>query len=86
MTEAQANLLEEAAIDAGIEVSKRDDYSGRGMYGSTCHAIVTDDPIKLLGALADGLLNNYIDPDDYPNIDSFEGLTTDSMGLGSVIY
>lgn len=37
-----ADALREAADSMGLELQVRDDYSGRGMYGKTTHAVVAD--------------------------------------------
>lgn len=71
----------------------RTDYSGRGMYGTTCLGIVLSDvtPIQLGVALVEALT---ADPDDMGQVESaWEAAAdiarrarTDSMGLGSIVY
>lgn len=58
-----------------IEV--RDDYSGRGMYGKSVPAVVSDDDIRPALFYAAGVLG--IDYSEVPQ-------RIDSMGLGVVIY
>ena len=56
---------------AKSEDDLRENYSGRGMYGSTCYGIVTDDPEELIDrAIELGL----------------RGECTDSMGLSTIVY
>ncbi len=58
-----------AAECGGLGV--RDDYSGRGMYGARCWAIVCDDPDTVIEtALRRGLRYSQ----------------TDDMGRGSIVY
>lgn len=40
----QAQLIVEHMSDAGYPASIRTNYSGRGMVGTTCVAIVTENP------------------------------------------
>ncbi len=78
----QVEALVQSMRAFDIEAEVRPDYSGRGMYGRTCTAIVSDDP-RVMAALAfvAGMLADEagIDFDDLPT-------RTDSMGLGVVIY
>ncbi len=73
-----AIALVDAMSEIGVEAEERKDYSGRGMYGATCVAIVSDDP-RAAAALAycAGLMG--LDWDQVP-------ARTDSMGRGVVIY
>jgi hypothetical protein len=57
------------------EAEVREDYSGRGMYGKTVPAIVTDNAVAL--GYAAGVLG--IPDEDLPT-------RRDSMGLGFVFY
>ena len=60
------------------------EYSGRGMNGRNCLAIVTDNHVDLLGlgmAMADHLTKMN---EDFSYHDL--GTNTDSMDLGQVIY
>lgn len=56
---------------AKSEDDLRENYSGRGMYGSTCYGIVTDDP--------DGLVERAVEL-------GLKGACTDSMGLSTIVY
>jgi hypothetical protein len=49
----------------------RDDYSGRGMYGSMCAAISGDSATNIIEAAAER---------------GIKGASQDSMGLGAVVY
>jgi hypothetical protein len=83
-----AELLHEALIDNGSyteDVSIRDDYSGRGMYGRSTYAIAGDftmnDVIVAVATLfASGdAQDENLCPDDFT-------FSQDQMGLGIVIY
>lgn len=73
-----------------VEAEVRPDYSGRGMFGSTVTAIVSDDPrAQFALAYVAGRIN-VIEEErgvSYPAF-NFEDLPTrtDSMGRGVVIY
>lgn len=67
----------QALIDAGYEPCS---YSGRGMYGKQCTAIVTDDHAFKVGLLVCVAL-----PDDYPTY-KLENVNEDSMGRSTVLY
>lgn len=72
-----ARKLTEALIDAGIGVSLREDYSGRGMYGATTPALVLDShDLVEMGRIAGqiGLKSR-----DVPR-------RQDNMGLKVVVY
>ena len=56
---------------AKSEDDLRENYSGRGMYGSTCYGIVTDDP--------DGLIERAVEL-------GLKGARTDNMGLSTIVY
>jgi hypothetical protein len=79
-TDQAEQLAEGLADEFGIDVEVRPDYSGRGMYGATVPAFVTDeDADKVLAALGFVAGKRGIPFDDLPT-------RTDSMGLGVVIY
>ena len=85
--EAAVQLLE----NEGHEASVRDDYSGRGMFGSTTLAIVTGAPPAYIGwaitaAVAEA---SSSDTDPYEVADLALDLLpghSDNMGLGMVYY
>ena len=63
-------------------------YSGRGMYGKKCPAIVVNDdaqPFDIALALA-GFLGETEEVDPYTIHEFLGGSQMDSMGLGYVIY
>ena len=72
------------------------DYSGRGMYGKTTHAVVFDDDGEFEAALLDAAfelgLNTANDDDDLTfelqrsRVAELRNLRKDSMGLGIVVY
>jgi len=83
-----AKLLIEAATELGIEAELYEDYIGRGMYGKTTTGVTTEDPIKLLGAALAIAYEIGLDGmhEENPFLSISEGLKTDSMGHGSIIY
>ena len=79
VAKALAQALEN---ECGIEVNLRDSYSGRCMYGKTTWAISGDfstGDVACAWAYA-------VQYDDDLRPDMIEGLSEDSMGLGTVIY
>ena len=68
--------LVEATDQLGLSLRP---YSGRGMYGKSCPAIVIDDMTDLL-RLGVELGVNGLNENDLP------GTSTDSMGRGIVVY
>lgn len=62
-----------------IEADIREDYSGRGMYGTTTAGIVTDANMVVVGYCA-GVAETDI---DFWEVEQFR---TDSMGLSTIIY
>lgn len=76
MTLEQAREVQDYMWDeCNAEVDIREEYSGRGMYGKTCVALVTDDVMAV--GYACGALG--IPFDDVPG-------RTDSMGRQTVVY
>ena len=88
MDQKIAEAIVEACETEGVEASLRDDYSGRGMYGKTTHAVAVN------GSLASVLMAviNQADQFVYQEEDFAEakffmrGLNQDSLGLGVIIY
>jgi hypothetical protein len=82
------DLAEELGND---EVSVRS-YSGRGMYGRQCLGVDTDMDIGSLVAYvvrAIGGLNAGTNEGEYTVeqvAEAFEGMQTDSMGRGTIVY
>ena len=80
--------LYEAAVeflnDEGYDAEVREDYSGRGMYGKTTPAIVTEAPAALvgyaIGLVAEDLALTDCNPKDLVPVRS------DNMGLQMVYY
>lgn len=72
------NLLREVYDQGDIEFTVRS-YSGRGMYGTSCIGIVTDDMFMLGCAIGD--INQG-------NIDLYgmPGMRQDSMGRSTIYY
>lgn len=77
-----------------MDVEVREDYSGRGMHGATCLAIVTrdtDGDAQSLGDILNAVyfmgLEMSIDEDDTDAITAIlRSAQTDSMGHDTVIY
>lgn len=64
------------------------DYSGRGMYGSSCPGIAVNDgtqPFELALALAE-YVSETGDVSPYELGDILGGSRTESLGLGYIIY
>lgn len=80
MTKELAELIHDAAGSEGLdEVELLTEYSGRGMYGKSTHAIsgpMSDIMQAMLAA----------DASDYLARNHLSGFRRDSMGLGVVIY
>ncbi|KPL26823.1 MAG: hypothetical protein AMJ72_12310 [Acidithiobacillales bacterium SM1_46] len=81
MKQNVAEALHQQLEDMGCEVSLRDDYSGRGMYGETTYGISGDFSWCSV-AKAWGRALEY---DEDLNADDID-FTWDSMGLGIIIY
>lgn len=78
----QVEALVQAMQDQDVEAEVLPDYSGRGMHGTTCVAITSDDPrAQMALAFAAGQLADEmgIEFEDIPR-------RTDSLGMGVVIY
>lgn len=82
MREEVANLLTE---DMG---EKRDDYSGRGMYGESTFAVCYDDTGDFESALLNAAfdLGKNGDGDVEEVLHEMKNLRKDSMGMGIVVY
>ena len=81
--ERTVELINEAGEDAEF----RPDYSGRGMYGSTCPAIVTGMPAVKVGILFMVGYQDVVGMDSDPGNAMFDAPTrSDSMGLDTVYY
>ncbi len=84
MTKELADLLTE---DMG-EI--RDDYSGRGMYGTQTYAVSFDSEsdFRTSALSAAFALGEQAETDDdvYDHLEALKLLRMDSMGLGIVVY
>lgn len=66
-----AKFLQECCDNAGNEVEVHAEYSGRGMYGQTTHAVVVDSLTSLLVDVIQYVRDNigeYSDPDKDDNV------------------
>lgn len=95
LTQNQFEELANSLIDLGAFEDAEDartEYSGRGMYGQGCIGFVTDINlvsfgILLASAIAEANENNTTEDNwEFLDIDDFRGASTDSMGLGSIVY
>jgi hypothetical protein len=88
-----AKIIAEVAEDAGNEnVSLREDYSGRGMYGQTTAGLVVGslgDLLPLVAAAA-AQLERQQGEEGVMDIDTFIGslerIRTDNMGRDLIVY
>lgn len=92
MNVEQATLLAEALEEAGHDTSVREEYSGRGMYGKTTAAIVTDASPMLVGYCWRELERREEEGefDDKVSLPTFTVINmpirSDNMGLSMVYY
>lgn len=61
-----------------------ENYSGRGMFGSTTTGVVCDNPINLLLVAVEYMKNE--NPEDVEDIEVPCQLRTDNMALQTIIY
>jgi hypothetical protein len=99
MNKETAEFLVKVSEECGNqEATLREDYSGRGMYGSQTCAVTVDSQMTLIQDLIQFMSTNVYDTDDdtdnsKPNegwsggpVPDCDGLRIDSMGRGVVIY
>ncbi len=76
------------AIDGDVRLN----YGGRGMYGTECPGITIDGgnpEVRLAFALTRAMADvDGLDLDEALDVaeDIFDGLRTDNMGLGTILY
>ena len=82
---ATTQQIKRLADSVGLELYS---YSGRGMYGDTCLAVNTDDPINTVLEIVHAAVNDdSLSRDDVNGIlEDLGNAKTDSMGLGKVVY
>lgn len=87
LTKEAVETIRSLLDDDGIDYSIRTDYSGRGMHGKTCFAIVTPCSSWII-ALALFVKNPKIDPDVRENLEDCleQAPEEDSMGRSSKVY
>ena len=66
------SLIEDICGNCSQEAIPRDNYSGRGMYGSKCWGITT--------------YSNGVDVIEQAALLGLTGATMDSMGSGTIVY
>ena len=86
----QVALILDLIEDADYE-GIRYDYSGRGMYGSTCLGVTTSSPAGVSGAIVAQASRRLADLDEAgltlaSLADLLAGASQDSMGLDAIIY
>jgi hypothetical protein len=96
MNAKYARRIVEAATMLDMESDLREDYSGRGMYGSKTAAVVFDDNSGLLAAVAYAAgrmaedaanANEDDETEDYEKfVEELQSLRWDNMGRGIVVY
>ena len=95
MEKTVAKHIIAAAEVIGLELELREDYSGRGMYGSETVAIVGGDrEFRQACCYAAGTIDsqpkNQEDPEDVFDLDQFcekmAGLRSDSMGRHDTVW
>lgn len=77
-------LVQEYCEDAGLDYRK--DYSGRGMYGKSCVAIICDNPLKVLCELFAYIVDSDEDLDGCDVQYTLGEPKQDSMGMSRVLY
>lgn len=79
MDRESAERIEDELFNLGADFELREDYSGRAMYGETTAAFVFDDwtDVALLG---------YAAAQADVEASAIEGLRSDNMGRGLVVY
>lgn len=77
-------LIKEYCENEGLNY--RENYAGRGMYGSSCVAVDCDNPLETLV----GIFAYLVDSDDviggYDVRSALGEIREDSMGMGRVLY
>lgn len=89
MTRTTADLLCDALDFLGVEHDRRDDYSGRGMYGKTTVGLVVKDVMALAGGIARAAYVLGSDEECDAAADFWHEVgrfKTDDMGLDTIVY
>lgn len=80
-------LFEEIAEDFCNEGFQVRSYSGRGMGGERCLAVVCDNPLATLQGLFEGLADRLEDLEQVRGLcESLGNPSSDSMGFSAVLY
>lgn len=90
MNKQMAKLLVASGEELGLDMELREDYSGRGMYGSTTAAVVAGSTAEIVAAaFGAGSAAVTMEEDgkrlDF-NTDDLLRLRQDAMGRGIVVY
>lgn len=85
MKTEHAKAIAEAATDIGLDVTHREGYSGRGMYGRTTDGVVGSqgDVIQAIAAVAHQMGQDGEDGDEF--VDAMGKLSFDNMGRSDLI-
>lgn len=79
-----AALLHELFTASGFKIRS---YSGRGMYGKTCLAVVANDLISFVSDAIDSLADRGAKPEDLRELaESFRNMREDWLGRERVFY
>ena len=79
--------LEDLLNDQGIDVSVRNDYSGRSMFGRDCFGIVIRDCNQLqLAAVMTFVFAQDSAGDGLDLLELFAAARTDNMGYDTIVY
>jgi hypothetical protein len=85
MTQKTAELLIESAYNAGINAEIYENYSGRGMYGTTTTGITIENELEFALAVAE-TARNATDEEYDTLCNELKRLRTDSLGFNIIIY
>jgi hypothetical protein len=88
LTDDQLTVLRDACYDESLDGDECIDlsYSGRGMYGKTCVGLRTDSVREAVAVLVKCATNYGSDGGDELAEEMAARLTTDSMGMGVIVY
>ena len=85
MKTEHAKAIAEAAADLGLDVTHREGYSGRSMYGRTTDGVIGSqgDVIQAIAAVAHQMGQDGEDGDEF--VDAMGKLSFDNMGRSDLI-
>lgn len=90
MQQNTVELIASSAEALGVEIRVEDDYSGRGMYGKTTHAVVYSSLGDLLACCADAAMTATAEGEHEEVVAAFirdlKQIRTDNMGRDMIAY